>query len=116
MPTIVDQDDDCDSTSYGGPDDVIIPQAHHDEPPTRNITCGRRSVYGIVIAIAAWWTSRAQQDTHASWCVNPDDLIVREHGDCDARSLAADDAADTVDAEDDAEDHAEQRQLLKTGN
>ena len=51
-------------TSYGSPDDVITPQAHHDEPPTRNFTCVRRTVYGIVFAIVAWWTSRAQIHTH----------------------------------------------------
>ena len=99
--------------SHGCPDDVITPQAHHDEPPTRNFTRVRRTVYGVVIAIAAWWTSRAQQDPHASWFVNPDDLISSEHGDCDANQPAADDAEDTFEVEDDAEDHAGQHQVLR---
>ena len=73
----------------------------------------RRIVHGVVIAIADWWTSRAQQDPHASWSVYPDDLISSEHEDCDANHPATDDAEDTFEAEDDAEDHAGQRQVLR---
>ena len=94
--------------SYDGTDDIIAPQAHHDEPPTRQFTRARRVAYGVIATIAMWCTFRALRSQQAPGLAN-----VGGNDDCDVNLPAGDDADNTFEIEDDADDHAEQRQVLK---
>ena len=98
-------------TSHAGPDDLVTSQAHLNEPSPRNATRVRRTVHGVIIAITAWLTSRAQQAAYAPLHVDPGDPLSSTYGDYEVNQLATDDAEDAGKDEDDANDRARQHQV-----